>query len=146
MDTNSYSKGEVERILRRYTVELTKYNYIGPGVDVATGEEGSNQWHMDIIKDTYMTLYGMQEINNTAVVTNKSDINGGFKDQVFASGSAIYYSLKKLLHTKEYSDILTKHNLTPGKEDKKIILVGFGRIGKNAAKLLYKKGYTIIGI
>lgn len=42
MDKNSYSKGEIERIVRRYTIELVKYNYIGPGIDVAAGEEGSN--------------------------------------------------------------------------------------------------------
>lgn len=63
MDKRNYSKKEMERIIRRYCVELVKYGYIGPGVDVPSTEEGSRAWHMDLLKDTYQTLYGLNDIN-----------------------------------------------------------------------------------
>lgn len=53
MDKRNFSKKEIERIIRRYCVELVKYDYIGPGVDVPSTEEGSRSWHMDLLKDTY---------------------------------------------------------------------------------------------
>ena len=60
--------------MRRFTIEMAKYNFIGPGIDVPAPEEGSSSWHMDIIKDTYHTLYGFNDINRMAVVTGKSNV------------------------------------------------------------------------
>lgn len=59
MDPNKYSKAETERIIRRYTIELAKYNFIGPGIDVPGPDVGTGTWHMDKMKDTYHTLYGL---------------------------------------------------------------------------------------
>lgn len=53
LDPRKYSRQEVERVLRRYTIELTKYNFIGPGQDVPGPDVGVSEWHMDIMKDTY---------------------------------------------------------------------------------------------
>ena len=51
------------RVIRRYTIELAKYNFIGPGRDVPGPDVGTGTWHMDIMKDTYHTLYGMTDFN-----------------------------------------------------------------------------------
>lgn len=48
-----FSKSEIERIIRRFTIELVKYKFIGSGVDVAAPEKGTTSWHMDLMKDTY---------------------------------------------------------------------------------------------
>lgn len=53
INQNDYSKAEVERIVRRYTIELAKYNFIGPGIDVPGPDVGTTTWHMDLMKDTY---------------------------------------------------------------------------------------------
>ena len=63
MDQSKYSRAEVERVIRRYTIELTKYNFIGPGRDVPGPDVGTTTWHMDKMKDTYHTLYGLEDIN-----------------------------------------------------------------------------------
>jgi len=34
IDRRQYSEGELERITRRYTFELVRENFIGPGLDV----------------------------------------------------------------------------------------------------------------
>jgi glutamate dehydrogenase (NAD(P)+) len=72
MDPKKFSKGETERVLRRYTMEMSKYNFIGPSNDVPGPDVGTGTWHMDIMMDTYKTLYGLTEINHTGVVTGKS--------------------------------------------------------------------------
>lgn len=63
INPKQFSKSETERILRRYTIEMAKYNYIGPGIDVPGPDVGTGEWHMDIMKDTYCTLYGLSEFN-----------------------------------------------------------------------------------
>lgn len=52
---------------------------------------------MDYIKDAYEAIYGYRDINSNAVVTGKSDINGGLKSHSKATGAAIYYSIKSLI-------------------------------------------------
>ena len=54
MDPKKYSKNEMERVIRRYTVELQKYKFIGPGIDVPGPEAGSDEHTMDTMKDTYL--------------------------------------------------------------------------------------------
>jgi len=97
IDARNYSRAEMERVLRRFTIEMVKYNFIGPGIDVPAPEEGSDSWHMDKIKDTFHTLYGMKEFNVQAVVTGKSNVEGGIKSKEKATGSGVYYCIKNLL-------------------------------------------------
>jgi glutamate dehydrogenase (NAD(P)+) len=89
----------MERVLRRFTVEMSKYNFIGPGIDVPAPEGGSTSWHMDLIKDTYHTLYGFKDINMQAVTTGKSSIQGGLKRRDKHIGSGVYYCIKTLLES-----------------------------------------------
>lgn len=59
MDQSKFSQKEIERVVRRYTIEMVKYNFIGPGIDVPGPDVGTTTWHMDKMKDTYHSLYGM---------------------------------------------------------------------------------------
>ncbi len=114
MDPKKFSKGEIERILRRYTMELAKYNYIGPSNDVPGPDVGTGTWHMDIMMDTYRTLYGLTEINHNGVVTGKSMINGGIDGRPESTGLGVFYSIRNILEDPYYEALRKKHNLEAG--------------------------------
>ncbi len=114
MDPKKFSKGEIERVLRRYTMEMAKYNFIGPSNDVPGPDVGTGTWHMDIMMDTYKTIYGLTDINHTGVVTGKSLTNGGIKGRPESTGLGVYFSIRNILNNPIYEPLRQKHGLSMG--------------------------------
>lgn len=77
IDPEDYSKSEIERITRRYTLELAKKGFIGPGIDSIGPDMGTNEQIMTWINDTYTHLFGDQEINASCCATGKFINQGG---------------------------------------------------------------------
>lgn len=146
MDQSKYSKREIERVLRRYTIELCKYNFIGAGIDVPGPDVGTTEWHMDIMKDTYHTLYGMQDFNQTAIVTGKSIMGGGINGRPESTGLGVFYCINNVLTEDAYDDLRKKFDITKGVEEKTVIVQGFGAVGYNVSRFLAEAGAKIIGV
>lgn len=146
MDPSKFSKSEMERAIRRYTMELAKYSFIGPGIDVPGPDVGTGEWHMDIMKDTYHTLYGLKDFNMTGVVTGKSLVAGGIKGRPESTGLGVYYCIRNALNSTAFSELRTKHHLTSGIQGKTVCIQGFGAVGYNAAKFLVEEGAKVIGV
>ena len=89
-----YSVHELELITRRYTMELKKYGFIGPGVDVPAPDVGTGPREMSWIKDTYSMLYGMDDISAPACVTGKPLSQGGIQGRTEATGLGLYYATR----------------------------------------------------
>jgi glutamate dehydrogenase (NAD(P)+) len=71
IDPRKLSKSELERVTRRYTMELIKKGFIGPAIDCLGPDMGTNEQIMTWIKDTYVSVKGEQDINAEGCCTGK---------------------------------------------------------------------------
>ncbi len=129
-DPHKMSQGELERLTRRYTAELMEF--IGPEKDVPAPDAGTNEQTMAWMMDTY-SMHQRQTV--TSVVTGKPVELGGSRGRLEATGRGISVVCDKAL---EYLGMKV--------EGCRVIIQGFGNVGSNAAKLLFEKGYRVIGI
>lgn len=146
MNPRHYSKQETERIIRRYTLEMAKYNFIGSSIDVPGPDVGTNTWHMDIMGDTYKTLFGHKDIDHMGVVTGKSIVAGGINGRNESTGLGVYYCIRNILSRPEYSTLRENYGLTEGVTGKKVIVQGFGAVGYWASHFLIEDGAKIVGV
>ncbi len=129
-DPKHMSKGELERMTRRYTAEL--FEFIGPEKDVPAPDMGTDEQTMAWIMDTY-SMHCRQTV--TAVVTGKPVALGGSAGRKAATGRGV------MIITDE-----AMRKLGRRREETRVIVQGFGNVGSYAAKLLHEEGYKIIGI
>ena len=129
-DPKNMSRGELERLTRRYTAELIEF--IGPEKDVPAPDVNTNEQVMAWMMDTY-SMHMRQTV--TAVVTGKPLNMGGSRGRREATGRGVMF----------ITDDSIKH-LGMRKEDTRVIIQGFGNVGSNAALLMHEAGYKVIGI
>lgn len=67
-----WSKNELEKLTRAYTLEMAKRKFIGPSIDVPGPDVGTGNQEMNWIKDTYCQHFGMDDINAQGICTGKS--------------------------------------------------------------------------
>jgi len=136
------TEDEMERITRRYTSELIKKNFIGPGIDVPAPDYGSGPREMAWIVDTYATFFP-GELNAMACVTGKPVSQGGIRGRTEATGLGVYFGIREALNIKEDCDEL---GLTTGVAGKTFVIQGFGNVGFHSAKFVFEGGGKIVAI
>jgi glutamate dehydrogenase (NAD(P)+) len=129
-DPKKMSQGELERMTRRYTAEIIEF--LGPEKDVPAPDVNTNEQTMAWIMDTY-SMHMRQTV--TAVVTGKPVNIGGSRGRRVATGRGILVVCEEAL---KYLGI--------AREGCRVIIQGFGNVGSNAARLMERRGYKVIGI
>lgn len=142
INPKKYSAYELEKITRRYTAELIKKNFIGPGTDVPAPDYGTGEREMAWILDTYSAMHP-GEIDAAGCVTGKPVTQGGVRGRREATGLGVFFGLKEVCHMK---DIMEKRGLTTGVEGKRVAVQGLGNVGYNTAKFFSEGGAKIIGL
>lgn len=142
IDRRNYSQRELERITRRYTAELIRKRFIGPGVDVPAPDFGTGETEMAWIVDTYMQL-NPGELNGTACVTGKPVPQGGIRGRLEAPGRGVFFGVREACASAED---MKRIGLGPGLEGKTVVVQGLGKMGYHAARFLQEAGARLIGL
>ncbi|UKT64629.1 Glu/Leu/Phe/Val family dehydrogenase [Pedobacter mucosus] len=142
INTKQYSVAELETITRRYTTELIKKNFIGPGIDVPAPDYGSGEREMSWIADTYMTMNPGQ-LDALGCVTGKPIALHGIHGRKEATGRGVAYAVRECV---DVAEDMAKIGLKAGLGDKKVIVQGLGNVGYHSAKFLSEFGATIVGL
>jgi len=124
------SKGELERLTRRYTSNLLEV--FGPDRDIPAPDMNTDEQVMAWIMDTY----SMNSLRTeTAVVTGKPIILGGSQGRKEATGRGVVTVTLAAL---------SKMGLMPNKTS--VVVQGFGNVGSVSAQLMYEQGAKVIAI
>ena len=138
----SLSTYELEKITRRYTSELVKKNFIGPGIDVPAPDYGTGEREMAWIVDTYQSLKP-GEIDAAGCVTGKPISLGGVRGRKEATGLGVFYGVREVCLM---PDVMAKAGLTVGIENKNVVVQGLGNVGYYTAKFFREHGAKVISI
>ena len=133
---------ELEKITRRYTSELVKKNFIGPGIDVPAPDYGTGEREMAWIVDTYQSLKP-GEIDAAGCVTGKPISLGGVRGRKEATGLGVFFGVREVCLME---DIMKKQGLTVGIENKKVVVQGLGNVGYHSAKFFRENGAIVVSI
>lgn len=142
IDPRKHSAYDLEKITRRYTAELIKKNFIGPGVDVPAPDYGTGEREMSWILDTYSSMRP-GEIDAQACVTGKPITQGGVRGRREATGLGVFYGLREICNTGE---LMKKLGLSTGVKNKRVVIQGLGNVGYHTAKSFQEAGARIIGL
>jgi glutamate dehydrogenase (NAD(P)+) len=142
VNPRDYSVFELQKITRRYTSELVRKNFIGPGTDVPAPDYGTGEREMAWILDTYMTMHP-GEVDAMGCVTGKPVTQGGVRGRKEATGLGVFYGVREVCNT---ADVMQKIGLPTGIEGKRVIVQGLGNVGYHTAKFFRAHGAKIIAI
>ncbi len=129
-DPRQMSKGELERLTRRYTEAIL--DILGPDRDVPAPDVNTNEQTMAWIMDTY-SMHVRR--TTTAVVTGKPLPIGGSKGRVEATGRGVMITCNQALK---------KLGMRP--EDTRVVVQGAGNVGGIASLMLHREGYRVVSI
>jgi glutamate dehydrogenase (NAD(P)+) len=129
-DPKQLSRGELERLTRRYTSEII--NEIGPERDIPAPDVGTDASVMAWIFDTYSMNKGHSVLG---VVTGKPLTIGGSLGREEATARGSLYII---------ADALAEENRSL--EGLRVAIQGFGNVGSNLARMLAAEGAVVIAV
>jgi len=129
-DPRTMSIGELERMTRRYTMEMIPF--IGPDTDVMAPDMGTNEQTMAWMTDTYSTHAGHLV---PAIVTGKPLTLQGSAGRTQATGHGVAFLASSALN-----------KLGMAVEGATAIVQGFGNVGSHAVYTLASYGVKVLGI
>ncbi|MDP2133918.1 MAG: Glu/Leu/Phe/Val dehydrogenase [Sulfuritalea sp.] len=130
IDPRAFSRGELERITRRYTSEIGIV--IGPDKDIPAPDVGTNEQTMAWMMDTYSVNVGHTA---SGVVTGKPIALGGSLGRLEATGRGVYIAAREA-------------GLCLGVPvaGARVVVQGFGNVGGVAARIFRDNGARVIAL
>lgn len=129
-DPRAYSRGEIQRVTRRYTSEIMPI--LGPGTDIPAPDIGSDEQVMAWMMDTYSVNRGHTALG---VVTGKPLTVGGSLGRASATSRGV---VQVALAALERQGICTT--------GARAAVQGFGKVGRDAVRLLAEAGVKVVAV
>jgi glutamate dehydrogenase (NAD(P)+) len=129
-DPHKMSSGELERMTRRYTTEISIL--LGPDSDIPAPDMNTNPQIMSWIMDTYSMHKGY---SIPAVVTGKPLAIGGSEGRLEATARGVCVVT---------GEAMRDLNIRP--EDCSVVIQGFGNVGSITARLMSEMGCKVVGL
>src|SRR5918999_734591 len=130
MNPKEHSRGEIERMTRRYASEILPL--IGPERDIPAPDMNTNEEIMAWIMDTYSINKGYSV---PGVVTGKPVAIGGSRGRGGATSRGVMYII-----------FATLKSLGLGIEEVRVAVQGYGKVGGFAAQLLHDAGCQVVAV
>ena len=130
VDPKELSRGELERMTRRYASEILPF--IGPEKDIPAPDMNTNEEIMSWIMDTYSMNSGYSV---PGVVTGKPVSIGGSKGRGGATSRGVMYMIFSTLKA-----------LGIGIDEVSVAIQGYGKVGGHAAQLLHDAGCRVVAV
>ena len=77
INPKNYSNSEIEKVTRRFAIEMARKGFIGPDFDVPAPDIGTSEKEMSWMMNTYKSIIGHDGMNPAASVTGKPMSQGG---------------------------------------------------------------------
>jgi glutamate dehydrogenase (NAD(P)+) len=129
-DPRQLSRGELERITRRYATEISIL--MGPQSDIPAPDVGTNAEVMAWIMDTYSMHQGYSV---PSVVTGKPISIGGSVGRSDATGRGVMIAAREAARRRGLPFAGSR-----------VAIQGFGNVGEAAARLLHEQGCRIVAV
>lgn len=133
VDPYKQSKGEMERIVRRFTTAIA--HDIGPDYDIPAPDVGSNSQHMAWIADTYSSISEGSGKNGMAVITGKPVEIGGSLGREKATGQGVVDTLVEMLP-----------EIGVDIKGCRVSILGYGNVGSWSGRIIADKGAKVIAV
>lgn len=130
VDPREHSKGELERMTRRYASEILPL--IGPERDIPAPDMNTNEEIMSWIMDTYSMNKGYSV---PGIVTGKPVSIGGSQGRGGATSRGVMYMIFSTLKA-----------LNMSIDEVSVAIQGYGKVGGFAAQLLHDAGCRVIAV
>ena len=129
-DAKRMTRGELERMTRRYTAEL--FPLIGPEIDIPAPDVYTDAQTMAWMMDTYSTMIGHTVLG---VVTGKPVSLGGSEGRADAAARGLLFVVEEACKVKKIS-----------LRGASVAIQGYGNVGSGVVRLFAEKKARIIAI